>query len=1248
MHQRTLLRTLVTRLTLVSFLLQGTWALAGTTGGLSGNVVDDKGSPVAGARVRATSPSATATGTTDASGHFQFLALNPDTYTISVERAGFQTSTVSGVTVIADQQQSVALTAARQLQVIGGTTARAASDVVKPGLTTDVFAVNATQAAAAAVLGGGGSLNSAYSAIAAVPGLVVPTGQAGWNQAVYIRGAKNFDTGYEYDGIPVNRAFDNYDAGTASSLGQQQLQVYTGGGPASVASAGIGGFINQVIRTGTYPPVDTLTAGIGGPAGYRQLGLEAGGSTPSRSFTYYAGIAGYDQNLRYYDPYNGAAASSAYGPYAVYSPALVAGFSGQGVYPVCNPADGTPMNVNAAAPGAPSGCFYPYGGLLLNLASTIQDRENVANFHFALPGKNGLKDDVQILGGASMLKTFFYGTSPNDVGNGTANGFMLANGLGPYDPATNFPTYVDAQVYNLPFGSKIAGVTPSIYYQPDSPSGRALNAPLPLDQRYPIYNDTGILKAQYTHNFSDRAYARLMGYTFFSDWTQQNPTFAFSAANGFGIATSIAAYDYKLITHTAGAELQFADQLTDQHLLQFTTNVARANVVRFNNTGFLAGASPTGLIARNGGAFTCYEGATGAAVPCLEELSGSQRPGFPSARGTSVNPCPGTGGTCAVTGAAAAAGAQWVTLWDGNADGTYNTVGPRFLSSALTDEWKPNPKLTLNLGLKFDRFQYNLANTQRAANDFYTQVVQQYGCYDPATLEVTTAPLGPTSPPPANAVFSTTCPAGFQHIGTQFTDVSPSTYVLQFLEPRFSFAYAQSPDTVWRGSIGRFVEPPISASVQYDRKAGTVATSLAAASFVPLGFFTPFHAIPAQSATNMDASFEHRFAGSDVSLKLSPYYRYTSGWQQQVIIGPNFVSQLPVGDARDYGLEFSLHRGDFNRNGLSWLMSYTYTHSRVTFKDEFGAGSSQLDRVNNAIQAYNAMTTESPCYTPAVYSGANLVSYGAPTSCATANAIKNPYYGLPKQPLVDTSAGYVPYGVSLAVTGVGDVGFNNQFTYPHAISGIVNWRRNRLAITPSFQFQTGNFYGSPVDVTGLDPRTCAANQLAGGAVAAGSPYAQNPDFRTCNAPAVVAGASASIPAGEATTPGGYLYVPNPFTGSFDGIGKYQNPSILTLNMAVSYDVSPRVKANLTLANLYHSCFGGSQMPWANGGSRVCGYLVNLYYPSNFYNGSSVNDVATNGTTVAPALRYPFGPSTGTVASNQPFPFSAFFTVSVKL
>ncbi len=63
-------RHIVTALVLlVAFVSQGTWALAGTTGGLTGSVVDATSSaPLAGVVVTVSSPSQTASVTTDASG----------------------------------------------------------------------------------------------------------------------------------------------------------------------------------------------------------------------------------------------------------------------------------------------------------------------------------------------------------------------------------------------------------------------------------------------------------------------------------------------------------------------------------------------------------------------------------------------------------------------------------------------------------------------------------------------------------------------------------------------------------------------------------------------------------------------------------------------------------------------------------------------------------------------------------------------------------------------------------------------------------------------------------------------------------------------------------------------------------------------------------------------------------------------------------------------------------------------------
>ncbi len=94
-------------------------------------------------------------------------------------------------------------------------------------------------------------------------------GGMGWDfNAAYVRGQNSYYTGYEYDGIPVNRSFDNYNSSTESSLGLQELQVYTGGGPASVATAGTAGFINQVIKTGTFPGYGQANLGFGTPTFY--------------------------------------------------------------------------------------------------------------------------------------------------------------------------------------------------------------------------------------------------------------------------------------------------------------------------------------------------------------------------------------------------------------------------------------------------------------------------------------------------------------------------------------------------------------------------------------------------------------------------------------------------------------------------------------------------------------------------------------------------------------------------------------------------------------------------------------------------------------------------------------------------------------------------------------------------------------------------------------------------------------------
>ena len=309
-----------------------------------------------------------------------------------------------------------------------------------------------------------------------------------------------------------------------------------------------------------------------------------------------------------------------------------------------------------------------------------------------------------------------------------------------------------------------------------------------------------------------------------------------------------------------------------------------------------------------------------------------------------------------------------------------------------------------------------------------------------------------------------------------FTASSPSSYVLNYWQPRFSATYTQSPDVVWRLSAGRYTQPPISASVQYLALAGDDRSVWN--NTMNLGFYSPFHPIPGISSGQYDLSYEQHFRGTDMSFKLTPFYTWVNNWQQQTFIGSNFVTQVPVGVNRNEGFEFQFNKGDFTRNGLSGIVALTYTSSKVQFQNiplqTGGTIPNATTVLNQAIQAYNGLTKAgggSPCY-----QGINGVPCNTPNAKGQ-DTIFNPYYNLAPQGLLSPSAWYNPYTTAIAPNLNGAV---NSYISPWVSSLILNWRHDKLAITPSLNFQTGGFYGSPLDTMGLDPRSCLQNSAATG------------------------------------------------------------------------------------------------------------------------------------------------------------------------
>ncbi|HTV73796.1 MAG TPA: TonB-dependent receptor [Candidatus Acidoferrales bacterium] len=1191
---------------------QGTIALAGTTGNLSGVVLEaDTGAPVAKATVTVSSPSQTASTTTDGQGRFTILSLAPDSYTVTVEKQGYDSTSVSGIEVYADQTQQLGLKARKTLQEIGHTTARANGELVRPGTTADIYSVNETVSGLSQALGGGGSMNQAFSGIATVPGVVVPAGESGWNQDVFIRGSNDDQTAYEFDGVPVNRAFDNYPGNTTSTLGQQELQVYTGGGPASTTSTGLGGMINQVIRTGTFPGEADVNFTLGSPTYDHTLNLQVLGATPNRHFTYYAGFLGSDQDFRYGDQYDDVSNPYLESPLITpplpgVAPACVGGASGYGSV--------TPGYLNNAPLYADPGC-YGFGPLteFEGFDSHVTDREALGNFHFEIPHHHDVgNDDIQLLYTNSTLFTYF----PDSPDNLNSLG-ILSNVYGDtlpvaYPTGTTFPA-------GTTFGESATGLAAVPYSYPGS--DYQTNIPVLRDDGFT--NDSSIVKLQYQKNFSSDAYFRIYGYTMYSDWLNNAPM---EAAVG-ALVNSVP--DYELSTHTKGFAAQFADQINPQNLIQLTANYTGAATTRWNNaTIFNTADSPaTNLVAMVGGQPVCYD-AAGMAATCNPLASD---PTY----GTFGNPTP-----YAVTGTAAANGAKWIVTDPGN-DGYLNTVVPQFTSYSLTDDWRPSEKWDVNAGVRLESFGYDLSSSNTPGENFWAAAIRNEACYNYTTLIFDQYALSCPSydaHPDGVPITATNPKTGqtYTYTPIYYTNSYPLIYDPTELEPRLGATFTINPNTVIRASYGRYATPPDTASIQYltaqPNSPGTFFQDFVAAGLAS----SPLHEIMPATANNYDVSLEKHLKGTDISFKVTPFFKLTQNALEDVYLDQveQFVSDINAGTQKTDGVELEITKGDFNRNGFAAQLSYTYTDSKIRYNNVGSSSVNPIDQINDAISYYNAFTTSAPCYTPATASGPGTPLTAA--QCAsTPTAIQNPYYGQKAQPLLDRNGWYAPYALSPAVFGADSA----TYSYPHNLTLLMNYKKDRWNISPSFQVQAGEQYGEPLQTLGWDPTTCAQNQQTSNPALAGTPHAQWADWTSC-------GVSSGLYGPSGTLAGGTLVVPDYETGVFDAQGAFSEPTQLLGNLKISYDMSNNTKLTLLMANLINTCFGGSKEPWTVGGTGACGYGIDDYVPtsgiSDFYNGTSPNDVAANGTSPLPYNLHAYQEEGVTQ------PFELFLTLSTKL
>ena len=1209
---------------LLVVIVQATRVLAGTTGVISGTVLLPNGSPLSDAKVSAVAPSESVSTTTDANGHFAFVSLIPDTYTVSVSKDGYDNVSQPGVTVLADATQVVRLHTEPIAKVIGHVTATA-NGLVRAGTTSDVYSVNSATQSKVASLGGSGSLDQAYGAIASQPGVVVPPGQMGWMQTINIRGGDFDQVGYEFDGVPTLRSYDDYATSSLSSLGQQELQVYTGGAPANSESQGLAGYINQVIKSGTYPGFSNLTLGVGAPAMYNKLDFEAGGATPNRNFSYYVAFGNSSQDFRYFDQFNGASLQNLWGtPFGEMPCPVNPGTPQSG--------GGNPNLTSCYATGAGPGGYVLASPVDSVNVAQVWDHETIGNFHFAIPHHNdGGKDDVQLLFDNSYLHQQYY-SSAADWGIPGNPLFTQLNG-GPAFSYLSGPLfgwqYLGQVGQTLPTATTLSQlqtmVNPVYFaYNPTSTT----TGFIPSTQRDGTENPNSIIKLQYQRNISSDSYLRVYGFQNWSVWPQTCANTGSTAFIGY------CPLNYYVSTYTSGVSTQYANQINDKNLINLELSDFWATDYRANDTTMynqVAGSlnanthldsflylvnanNPTNGVCYNasGAAVSCYSlnadtvslcqaGTNGAgSLPgtCLPYLLGGVT--FPGATMSVPSSC--GGGPCA-----------WFVAENGRRGGG-NFAKPNFGWASISDQWKPTQSLLFDLGLRYTRYSYNLSDTGGAARSFWFNAWNNSYCVIPGAGQV------PFYNPADDNASGQPCPVqnGVQTVPATMINQPNAVTTFTDVEPRVGGTYTAGANDVFRFNYGRYNQPPSTAFEQYNLLQQDLA-SYDAFNFWPVGFDSTTHVIAPPTSNNFDVSWEHRFANSDMSFKLTPYLRQTHGQIQNFFLNQKtgFVSGLNAGNQTSDGIEFELTKGDFNQNGLAGLFSFTFNHSFIHYSP-LQNGGSVLSTVNIAIQQYNSFTKACANAQPSNNPNSLCGTFGNANAQATFNGVANPYYNAPAQGLFDLNGNYTPFSTipgGIEATAVG-------YETPVAASFVLNFKHDKFAVTPEFQVFEGGYYGDPLSGYGVDPSTCGALNNSGTVSGdprykfggTGNPY----DALTCT---------------------GTIAVPDPYTGNFDNLGAFRQPNRFLMHMQFSYQMTPRVTLVSNLSNLIDRCWGGTKAAWTGfAGNNVCGYTMPGYaaplkYGANIYN---------PGSSFQPMVQYPYQENPTIV------PFEASFQLQIKM
>ena len=266
----------------------GTLFAAGTTGTITGTITDDKsGTPVTSVLVNAVSPTGSYKTTTDGKGFFSLSGVNPDTYSVSFQLTGYQSLSITGVTVSADSSADVSSKLSKSLTTIGRVTVRGPGGAFQPKQTQDTYTVTAQQIN---TLLGKADATSETNLLTRLPG-------ASLDRYGYpvLRGGRENEEGFEFDGIPLVDAFTSQFTNSLNLNGNiSQFQLTPGAGDVTSGGAGTGS-INIIPKRGTYPAFGTVDVEALTDPYAHQLSLEYGFATPNGRVSNYVSFQGQNQ-----------------------------------------------------------------------------------------------------------------------------------------------------------------------------------------------------------------------------------------------------------------------------------------------------------------------------------------------------------------------------------------------------------------------------------------------------------------------------------------------------------------------------------------------------------------------------------------------------------------------------------------------------------------------------------------------------------------------------------------------------------------------------------------------------------------------------------------------------------------------------------------------------------------------------------------------------------------------------------------